>query len=59
MNKLAIDRNDIDTIFISHFHADHIGGLPFFILDANYVLKRQQRAHHRRTARPQIALCGS
>ena len=42
MNKLAINRNDIDVIFISHFHADHIGGLPFFILESNYVLKRQR-----------------
>ena len=42
MNKLAINRNDIDTIFISHFHADHFGGLPFFMLEANYILKRQQ-----------------
>src|SRR5262249_16708243 len=42
MNKLAINRNDIDTILITHFHADHIGGLPFFILEANYVLKRQR-----------------
>ncbi|MGA7428816.1 MAG: MBL fold metallo-hydrolase [Xanthobacteraceae bacterium] len=41
MNKLAIDRNAIDTILITHFHADHIGGLPFFLLEANYVLKRQ------------------
>jgi ribonuclease BN (tRNA processing enzyme) len=41
MNKLAIDRNAISTILITHFHADHIGGLPFFILEANYVLKRQ------------------
>jgi ribonuclease BN (tRNA processing enzyme) len=40
MNKLAINRNDIDTIFISHFHADHIAGLPFFLLEANYVSKR-------------------
>jgi len=40
LNKLAINRNDIDVIFISHFHADHVGGLPFFILEANYVLKR-------------------
>ena len=40
MNKLAINRNDIETILITHFHADHIGGLPFFILEANYVLKR-------------------
>ena len=42
MNKYAINRNDINVIFISHFHADHIGGLPFFILEANYVLKRQR-----------------
>ena len=40
MNKLAINRNDIDVVFISHFHADHIAGLPFFLLEANYVTKR-------------------
>jgi ribonuclease BN (tRNA processing enzyme) len=42
MNKLAINRNDIDVIFITHFHADHIGGLPFFLLESNFVLKRQR-----------------
>lgn len=42
MNRFGINRNDINVIFISHFHADHIGGVPFFILEANYVLKR----HH-------------
>jgi ribonuclease BN (tRNA processing enzyme) len=42
MNKLAIGRNQIDTIFISHFHADHVGGLPFFIVEAQYVLKRER-----------------
>jgi len=42
MNKLAIDRNEIDVIFLSHFHEDHVGGLPFFMLEANYVLKRKR-----------------
>jgi len=42
MNRLGIDRDAIDVIFISHFHADHFGGLPFFILEANYVLKRKR-----------------
>jgi ribonuclease BN (tRNA processing enzyme) len=41
MNRLAIDRSAVDTIFISHFHADHFAGLPFFILEANYVHKRK------------------
>jgi len=42
MNKLAINRNDINIIFITHFHADHFGGLPFFVLEANYVRKRDR-----------------
>jgi ribonuclease BN (tRNA processing enzyme) len=42
MNKFAIDRNAIDVIFITHFHADHFAGLPFFILEANYILKRDR-----------------
>jgi ribonuclease BN (tRNA processing enzyme) len=42
MNRLGIDRNAITTIFISHFHADHVFGLPFFLLEGNYVTKRSQ-----------------
>jgi ribonuclease BN (tRNA processing enzyme) len=42
MNKLAINRNDIEIIFLTHFHGDHVGGVPFFLLEANYVLKREQ-----------------
>jgi ribonuclease BN (tRNA processing enzyme) len=42
LNKLGIKRNDIDVIFISHFHADHVGGVPFFLLEASHVLKRDR-----------------
>jgi len=42
MHRLAINRNDVGTIFLTHFHGDHVGGLPFFLLEANYVLKRDR-----------------
>jgi ribonuclease BN (tRNA processing enzyme) len=42
LNKFGITRNNIDVIFISHFHADHVGGVPFFILEATHVLKRER-----------------
>ncbi len=40
MKKLGIDRIGIDTILLTHFHADHFGGLPFFLLDAQLNAKR-------------------
>jgi ribonuclease BN (tRNA processing enzyme) len=42
MNKLAINPNEIGDIFLTHFHGDHVGGLPFFLLEANYVTKRER-----------------
>jgi ribonuclease BN (tRNA processing enzyme) len=42
MKQLGIDRNAITTIVITHFHADHFGGIPFFILDAQFVSKRRE-----------------
>lgn len=38
----GIDPNKIEHIFISHFHADHCGGIPFFILHARILSKRTQ-----------------
>ena len=32
--------NDIQAMFITHFHADHFGGVPFFMLDAQFFSKR-------------------
>jgi ribonuclease BN (tRNA processing enzyme) len=40
MNRLGVDRNAIDTILVTHFHADHFGGIPFFMLDAQFNTKR-------------------
>jgi ribonuclease BN (tRNA processing enzyme) len=40
MKRLGIERNAIDLILITHFHADHFGGIPFFILDAQFFAKR-------------------
>lgn len=40
MRKYRINPNEISTIFITHLHGDHFGGIPFFILDAQMVSKR-------------------
>jgi ribonuclease BN (tRNA processing enzyme) len=42
MKQLGVDRNAISTIVITHFHADHFGGIPFFILDAQFFSKRRE-----------------
>jgi ribonuclease BN (tRNA processing enzyme) len=36
LKRSGIARNDIDLILITHFHGDHFGGLPFFLLDAQF-----------------------
>ncbi|MBX6427273.1 MAG: MBL fold metallo-hydrolase [Variibacter sp.] len=40
LNRLGIDANAIDRILVTHFHADHFGGVPFFIVHAELVAKR-------------------
>jgi ribonuclease BN (tRNA processing enzyme) len=42
LKRLGIERNAIDLILITHFHADHFGGVPFFVLDAQFFSKRSQ-----------------
>jgi ribonuclease BN (tRNA processing enzyme) len=36
LKGLGISRDAIDTILVSHFHGDHFGGIPFFVLDAHF-----------------------
>ena len=37
LKRFGIAREDIDLILITHFHGDHFGGLPFFLLDAQFT----------------------
>jgi ribonuclease BN (tRNA processing enzyme) len=40
LNRLGIDPNTIETIFISHLHGDHYAGLVWWLLHAQHVAKR-------------------
>jgi ribonuclease BN (tRNA processing enzyme) len=40
LSELAIDRNEVEAIAVSHFHADHFGGIPIFLLAAQYLDER-------------------
>ncbi len=40
MNRFGVDRADIDMILLSHLHGDHFGGLPFFVIDQDLLVRR-------------------
>jgi len=42
MKQQGVNRNAIEAIIVTHFHADHFGGIPFFILDAQFFSKRRE-----------------
>ncbi len=42
MKKQGVDPAGIDAILVSHLHGDHFGGVPFFILDAQFISRRSK-----------------
>ena len=42
LKRWRIPPNEIDEILITHFHGDHFGGIPFFLIDAQLVSRREE-----------------
>lgn len=42
LNKAGIARNGLSTLLFTHFHGDHFGALPAFLLDAHFVSRRRE-----------------
>jgi len=38
----AIEPNRIDAIVLSHLHGDHFGGIPFLLLDGQFLSRREK-----------------
>ena len=36
LRRAGVDPAEVDAVFVSHFHGDHFGGLPYLILDAQF-----------------------
>ena len=42
LKKQGIEPNRIDAIILSHLHGDHFGGLPFLLLDGQFLSRREK-----------------
>ena len=45
LQELGVERDEIDTILVSHFHGDHFGGIPLLLLAALYQDARRHPLH--------------
>ena len=41
LKRAGLDPNEIGWVLLTHLHGDHFGGLPFFILDAQFSHRAQ------------------
>lgn len=42
MRRLGLQPNEVDTVFVTHLHGDHFGGLVWFLVDAIYASARRR-----------------
>lgn len=45
LSDLGIERDEVETVLVSHFHADHFAGIPTFLLAALYQDARTTPLH--------------
>lgn len=45
LTKLGYHSQDIDAVYISHLHADHIGGIEWFAFQRKFASQPNQKPH--------------